>query len=44
MKDKCFCGWAYQGRKCRELQKIYPHLKWPFWHHSENASQPSEGK
>lgn len=33
MKNPCYCGWAYDGKKCRELQKKFPALKYPTWHH-----------
>jgi len=22
----CYCGWAYKGKKCRELRKKHPEL------------------
>lgn len=33
VKNPCYCGWAYDGKKCRELQKKFPALKYPTWHH-----------
>lgn len=32
-RNPCYCGWAYDGRKCRALQKKHPSLnKKNGWH------------
>lgn len=31
MKNPCYCGYAYKGKKCRALMKKYPILlDWHF--------------
>ena len=41
----CYCGWAYDGKKCRELQRKYPELKKPHWHYDVNAAkEPNDAR
>ena len=32
-KVLCFCGFAFNGKKCKELRKKHPTLNNYFWHH-----------
>ena len=40
-KNLCFCGYAYDGEKCKELQEKYPKLGKGFWHRSYCLNQPA---
>ena len=42
-KHLCFCGYAYNGKLCRYLQKKYPALK-NGWHRIVAASKESKEK
>ena len=41
--NSCLCGWAYRGKKCRELMRKHPGLKDGVWHYPIFAEKQEGG-